>query len=122
MTESGDAGTVDLLVFLVGSVRYAADAGQVLRVAPPRDGAVELEALGHLQRAARALEVAVDGAEQQVAVDGVVGLKAVPVERLRRFPKMARADEAVLGVWLDEDAPVVLIDLVKAVRPFVRGS
>lgn len=114
---------VDLLVFEVGALRYAAEAGQVLRVAGREEGAVVLSALGALKETGRAvgraLIVGVDGAERQVAVDGVLGIQPVAVERLRRFPRMARAGEEALGVWLDGDAPVVLIDLEKAVRPFV---
>jgi hypothetical protein len=110
---------VDLLVFEVGPLRYATDAARVLRIAALEEGAVRLDALGALKRAARALVVEVDGAERQVAVDGVLGIKPVAIERLRRFPQMARAGAEALGVWLDGDAPVVLIDLEKAVRPFV---
>jgi hypothetical protein len=112
---------VDLLVFLIGERRFAADAGQVQRVASLRPDAVELESLGRLTRGARALEVSLDGADRQVAVDGVIGLRSVPLTQLRRFPVMARAGREVLGVWLDGEAPVVLIDLEKAVRTFVRG-
>jgi hypothetical protein len=110
---------VDLLVFEVGPLRYAADAAQVLRVATRAEDAVRLDALGPLKRTHRALVVGVDGVERQLAVDAVLGIQPVAVERLRRFPRMARAGEETLGVWLDGDAPVVLIDLEKAVRPFV---
>lgn len=112
----------ELLLFQVGPLRYGADAAQVLRIAPLQADAIELGSLGPLQKAARAVVVRVDGEERQVAVDGVIGIESVALERLRRFPKMARAGAEALGVWLDGDAPVVLIDLEKAVRPFVRGS
>jgi hypothetical protein len=118
-TEEAEAERVDLLVFEVGPLRYATDAAAVLRIASLQEGAVELDALGALKKAARGLVVEVDGVERQVAVDGVLGIQPVAVERLRRFPKMARAGAEALGVWLDGDAPVVLIDLEKAVRPFV---
>lgn len=110
---------VDLLVFEVGPLRYATDAARVLRIAALEEGAVTLPALGALKRAARGVVVEVDGVERQVAVDGVLGIHPVAIERLRRFPQMARAGAEALGVWLDGDAPVVLIDLEKAVRPFV---
>ena len=106
---------VSLLLFRVGERRYGTDAAQVRRVERAGDGAGRLSALGSLEEGGRALVFEADGKERKVAVDAVLGLKNASVASLRRMPASAGARPYAVGLWIEEGAPVLLLDLVKAI-------
>ncbi len=107
---------IDLLLFEVGDQLYATDAAQVVRIDASGADAVELPSLGVLKHGRRALVFWWGQDEQQLRVDGVRGVKHVSVQALRRMPKAAAADPYAVGVWLDGETPVLLIDLVESYK------
>ena len=75
MSEAPQAQEVDLMVFQVGSRRYAVDATQVLRVEPCRDAVgAQISSLGPLAQGGRALVFRSEGGEGRLAVDVVNGV------------------------------------------------
>ncbi len=116
---------VPVLVFQVGPRLFAAPAGAVARVAGRREELAEVHAESCLGRpfspahrlVARQEEG--DGGEAALAVDQVLGLRAVPPEAVRPLPSIAEgwlATRAVAGLVLLDDAPTPLIDLPTLIR------
>lgn len=110
MTASDSAPSVELVLFTIGGIDYAADASQVVRIErSQRDAAVES---GH-----RALIVRdSDGACHPLRCDAVHGLRTVPVASLRRLPAAIEVAEIAVGVWLDGERPVLLVDLLEFLK------
>lgn len=105
-------GEIDLVIFEVAGIRFAADLGQVRRIdvhdemesVPPR--------LGQPHSGTRALVFSVDtGLERRLSVDKVFGVSRVPVASLRRMPPAVNAAPYSIGAWLDGDEAVLLVDL-----------
>jgi chemotaxis signal transduction protein len=110
-----DEEKVSLLLFRVGETRYGIDAAQVRRVERAREDVARLSSLGALAEGGRALVFEVEGKEVRVEVDAVLGLANASVSSLRRMPAAAGARPYAVGLWIEEGAPVLLLDLVKAI-------
>jgi chemotaxis signal transduction protein len=109
---------VELIIFEVGAQRYAADATLVLRIDRPEESSVIRAELGALKRGARALIFRAPGHEGSLRVDAVQGVKTVDATTLRRLPAAASPQKScAMGVWLDGDQPVLLVDLLKTLKP-----
>ncbi|PZR17321.1 MAG: Frizzy aggregation protein FrzB [Archangium gephyra] len=103
---------VDLVLFEVAGIRYAADLGQVRRI----DIDEPTESIGHPlgppARGNRALVFSVaDHAERRLAIDQVLGVSRVPLTDLRRMPVAVHAAPFNIGAWLDGEQTVLLVDL-----------
>jgi chemotaxis signal transduction protein len=107
---------VDVLFFEVGDQVYGVDAGQVLRIdrALPEDRAVV--ELGELRRGTRVLVFHTAQGEAHLRVDGVRGVRPVPVTALRQLPPAVNAAAFTIGACLDEARLVLLIDLVETAK------
>jgi chemotaxis signal transduction protein len=111
--------TVEIVLFKMGGVTYAADASQVIRfdraalnstgdeTVPPRAGRGSERAL--IVRAA-------DGVCRPISVEAVAGLQTVAVTSLRRLPQLVGISGPAVGFWLDGETPVVLLDLLQLVE------
>lgn len=107
---------VDLVVFDVGGIRYAADLGQVRRIDIDEPTQTVGQPLGAPARGGRALVFAVGhGLERRLAVDQVFGVSRVPLGSLRRMPAAVRAAPFSIGAWLDGDVTILLVDLLAMV-------
>src|SRR5699024_709155 len=91
------ATDIDVLVFQVGSRRFAADAGQVIRIDRANAVTTTVDALGQLEHGNRALVFHTEEGERGVRVDGVHGVRGAPLEALRRLPPAAAAPSYALG-------------------------
>lgn len=113
---SSELNEVDVLFFEVGDTVYGTDASQVLRIerALPED--LVVEGLGALKRGNRALVFETEEGEGHLKVDVIRGVRPVPIVALRRLPPVASAAPYAVGVFLDEDRPVMLIDLVETLN------
>lgn len=102
MTPKAESSpTIDIILFAMKGVSYAADATQVVRI--DRVGAEE-----------RALMVrGPDGECRPIRVDAVSGLRSVPVASLRRLPVALETKDVAVGVWLNGETPVILLDLLQ---------
>lgn len=113
---------VELLLFELGGALFGADASQVLRIDRPvasagaGAGADLPSVLGPASSAGRALVFRTPQGYGQLKVDVVRGVRPVAVESLRRLPAPAATQPYAIGVWLDGDLPVLLIDLVEMHR------
>lgn len=105
---------VELIVFEIGQQRYAADATLVLRIDRPEEHTVTREELGALVKGSRALVFRAPGVEGSLRVDAVQGVKTVETAALRRLPAAAQLpNSCAMGVWLDGEEPVLLVDLLR---------
>ncbi|HME92348.1 MAG TPA: chemotaxis protein CheW [Myxococcaceae bacterium] len=107
-------GDVEILLFDVAGWRYGADAAQVLRVDLPGAHASPL-APARSSRRALVFEAS-NGAMNKLQVDAVHGVRTIPVEQLRQLPSGISPRGFAIGVWLDGDAPVLLVDLPQMVK------
>jgi hypothetical protein len=107
---------VDVLFFEIGERLYGTDASQVLRIerALPEDLSVPL--LGALHRGARALVFATSEGEAHLKVDGVQGVRPIPIADLRQLPPAVSAAPFTIGACLDQTRLVLLIDLAETAR------
>lgn len=111
--EHADPVEVDVLLFQVGAQIYGADASQVIRVDRANVQAIEESALGPLSEGRRALVFAdAEGYEAQLRVDDVLGIAPANADTLRRMPAATAFTSFAPGIWLREQQPVVLIDLL----------
>lgn len=109
---------VELILFEVGGERFAADATLVVRIDRPEESSVIREELGPLKRGGRALVFKAAGGEGSLRVDGVQGVRTVDALTLRRLPLAASPPKScAMGVWLDGEKPVLLVDLHKTLTP-----
>lgn len=107
---------IDLVVFDVAGVRYAADLGQVRRIDIDEPSETIGAPLGPPTHGSRALVFTVgEGQERRLAVDAVMGVSRVPLGNLRRMPAAVNGAPFSIGAWLDGDATVLLIDLLAMV-------
>lgn len=116
LAASAESAEVELLLFEVGGQRYGADASQVLRIDRAASNAVTWASLGTPKSGQRALVFRgadAEAQEAQLRVDSVTGVRPVALEALRRLPPAASQDPTLIGVWLDGDTPVLLLDLRK---------
>lgn len=106
---------VELLLFEVGGALFGADASQVLRIDRPLAAAGPDPAgpLGPARGTGRSLVFRTPQGFGQLKVDVVRGVRQVAVDALRRLPAAAATQPYAIGVWLDGDKPVLLIDLVE---------
>jgi chemotaxis signal transduction protein len=102
MTAKADPSpTIEIILFAMKGVNYAADATQVVRI--DRVGAEE-----------RALMVrSPEGDCRPIRVEAVSGLRSVPVTSLRRLPIALETKDVAVGVWLNGETPVILLDLLQ---------
>jgi chemotaxis signal transduction protein len=107
---------VDILFFDIGEHLYGTDASQVLRIerALPED--LFLPELGALKRGSRALVFSTSEGEAHLKVDGVRGVRPIPVTDLRRLPAAVNAARFTIGACLDQARLVLLIDLVETAK------
>jgi chemotaxis signal transduction protein len=108
------ADEIDLLLFEVGPSVFGVDASLVLRIDRPTEETHTLADLGKPSHGSRCLVYrGGDGEhqEQSLRVDAVRGVKTVGLNELRRLPEVASSRRYALGVWLDGETPVMLIDL-----------
>ena len=113
MSEEPLAGeVVDLVLFEVAGVSYAADLMQVRRIDAPDSGESVGTPLGTPAIGHRALVFGPSAdAERRLAVDSVLGVHRVPIGNLRRMPKVAAEPPMSVGAWVDGEKAIVLIDL-----------
>ncbi len=103
---------VDLVVFEVAGIRYAADLGQVRRIDLDEPTESIGAPLGPCAVGRRALVFSPDPAvERRLAIDQVLGVTRVPLSALRRLPRAVNAARFTIGAWLDGEEPVLLVDL-----------
>ncbi len=109
---------VELLLFTVGETVFGAEASQVLRIDRVESTAPLRNALGALARQVgrRGLIFRDADREGQLVVDSVLGVRQVPIDTLRRLPKPAGSPQYALGLWLDGEKLVLLVDLVELNR------
>ncbi len=107
---------VDVLFFEVGDQVYGVDAGQVLRIDRALPGDPALAELGELRRGTRVLVFNTAQGESHLRVDGVQGVRPVPVTELRRLPPVVNAATFTIGACLDQARLVLLIDLVETAK------
>ena len=105
--------TVEIVLFRVGDTSYGADASQVVRVARPTERTQTCAGLGPLERGGRALVFRDPEGEEELElrIDEVKRILPVPVAQLRRVPPATGAPKGVIGFYLEQDRPVVLVDL-----------
>ncbi|MHB8876520.1 MAG: Frizzy aggregation protein FrzB [Myxococcaceae bacterium] len=106
---------VELLLFELGGALFGADASQILRIERPPAGGPEEQPgpLGEAVVSSRALVFQTPEGLGSLKVDMVRGVRQVAIDSLRRLPPAAAAQPYAIGVWLDGDKPVLLIDLVE---------
>jgi chemotaxis signal transduction protein len=104
--------SVELVVFVIGGVRYGAALSQVRSVSVA-DPALDVgRPLGNATVGRRALVFSpAPGVERQLAIDEVSDVRVVPVAHLRRLPLVVAPPPFAIGAWVDGEAPVLLIDL-----------
>jgi chemotaxis signal transduction protein len=107
---------VDVLFFEVGDTVYGTDASMVLRIDRSHPDDLELAELGALHRGNRVLVFETTEGEGHLKVDAIRGVRPVPIVALRRLPPVALAASYAVGVFLDEERPVLLIDLVETLN------
>lgn len=107
---------VDVLFFEVGDTVYGTDASMVLRIDRSHPEDLSLAELGTLKRGNRALVFETTEGEGHLKVDAIRGVRPVPIVALRRLPPVASAASYTVGVFLDEERPVLLIDLVETLN------
>lgn len=124
MNAAAQAEELDLLLFEIGANVFGADAALVLRIDRPDEETLTLEELGRLRHGGRALvfrgppqDDSSAATERSIRVDAVRGVQTVPLHELRRLPTAASADKYAIGVWLDGETPVMLIDLQQTISP-----
>ncbi|MBI3184275.1 MAG: Frizzy aggregation protein FrzB [Myxococcales bacterium] len=105
---------IDLLLFEVGGELYGAEASQVQRIERVR-GSPRPNSLGRAADGARSLAVGASEGGDRVDVDLVLGIVTVSAGALRRVPLAARPRPYAIGLWLDRERPVVLIDLPEVI-------
>lgn len=103
---------LDLLLFQVGASVFGVDASLVVRIDRPDETTRTLAELGTPAHGTRCLVFRdPDGEERSIRVDSVPGVRTVPIAELRRLPDAAASRRYAVGVWLDGETPVMLIDL-----------
>lgn len=107
---------VDVLFFEVGDILYGTDASQVLRIDRAHAEDPSVPELGALKRGNRALVFDAPEGEGHLKVDAIRGVRPVPIMDLRRLPLVAGAAPYAVGVFLDQERPVMLIDLVETLN------
>jgi len=107
---------VELMLFEVGGNLYGVDASQVIRVDRARPDALRVTALGTPLRGLRAIVFDTDEGQFQLAVDAVHGLRVVELDSLRRLPLVAATLPCNIGIWLDGEKPVLLLDLKETLK------
>jgi hypothetical protein len=107
---------VDVLFFEVGEALYGTDASTVLRIERALPDDLTIAELGSLKRGNRALVFETSEGEGHLKVDAIRGVRPVPIVALRRLPPAASAASYTVGVFLDEERPVLLIDLVETLN------
>jgi len=107
---------VDVLFFEVGDVVYGTDASQVLRIERSLPDDLMVPELGVLRRGNRALVFDAPEGEGHLKVDAIRGVRPVPIRDLRRLPLVAGAATYTVGVFLDQERPVMLIDLLETLN------
>jgi chemotaxis signal transduction protein len=111
-----EANEVDVLFFEVGDIVYGTDASQVLRIDRSHPDDLSVPGLGPLKRGNRALVFDTPEGEGHLKVDAIRGVRPVPIMDLRRLPPVAGAAPYTVGVFLDQERPVMLIDLVETLN------
>jgi hypothetical protein len=113
---STEATEVDVLFFEVGDILYGTDASVVLRIDRSHPDDLALPELGELKRGNRALVFETPEGEGHLKVDAIRGVRPVPIMDLRRLPPAVAAAPYAVGVFLDQEHPVMLIDLVETLN------
>lgn len=109
---SANAQTIELLLFEVAGVRYGAELSQVRAIAAPEQALLAAPALGTPAQGRRALVFDAPGlGPRHLAVDKVLGVRAVDVLDLRRMPATIATPPPTIGAWIDKDLAVLLVDL-----------
>lgn len=113
-------GEVDVLFFQIGDSEYGTDASSVLRIDRALPDDLTVRDLGLPHKGHRALVFDTPEGEGHLKVDGVNGVRSIPLAGLRRMPAAAGAASYAVGVCLslDEEAarPVLLIDLAETLK------
>jgi chemotaxis signal transduction protein len=110
---------VDILFFDIGNSVYGTDASQVLRIDRSLPDDLLLPELGLPHRGHRAIVFDTPEGEGHLKVDGVRGVRSIPVSSLRRMPPTAGAAPYAVGVFLEaesQDRAVLLIDLAETAK------
>lgn len=114
---SPEAEEVDILFFDIGASVFGTDASQVLRIDRSLPDDIMLPELGQPHRGHRAIVFDTPEGEGHLKVDGVRGVRSIPVTSLRRMPPTAGAAPYAVGVCLeDQDRTVLLIDLAETAK------
>lgn len=111
-----EVNEVDVLFFEVGDIIYGTDASQVLRIDRSHPDDLAVPELGPLKRGNRALVFDTPEGEGHLKVDAIRGVRPVPIMDLRRLPQVTGAAPYAVGVFLDQERPVMLIDLLETLN------
>ncbi len=103
---------VDIVVFEIAGTRYAADLTQVRRIDSLGTGDSFAYPFGAPREQKRSLVFgSPEGGERRLAIDAVLGVRAVRVAELRRMPPAVAAPSVSIGAWIDGEDTVLLVDL-----------
>jgi len=114
--HSPEQNEIDVLFFEVGDIVYGTDASQVVRIDRSHPDDPVLAELGPLKRGNRALVFDTPEGEGHLKVDTIRGVRPVSIMALRRLPPVVFAASYAVGVFLDEERTVMLIDLVETLN------
>ena len=110
-------GEVEILLFGVGGSRYGVHPAQVLRLERPSAAVQSVGPLGSTLEGTRVLVFrSPTGAGGQLKVDVVHGIRTIPIAQLRRLPVGLSPHDFAIGVWLDGNTPVLLVDLAELAK------
>ncbi len=104
---------VDLVLFEIAGTLYGADMTQVRRIARITDAVSVGAPLGPPTQGHRSLVFGRPGErrEYQLPIDAVLRVESAHRDDLRRLPPGAGPSSFIIGAWLLDDQPVLLVDL-----------
>jgi chemotaxis signal transduction protein len=112
---------VELVLFTVGTTRYGAALTQVSRIDLDEPAESVGLPLGPCTGRRALVFSPSSGVERRLRIDGVLGVRRVPADSLRRLPRVLSAPPMAIGAWIDGEQPVVLIDLHALVTTAARS-
>jgi hypothetical protein len=114
---------VDLMIFEVAGDHFGVDLTQVLRIDTDQSVASIGAPLGVPRVGRRAMVFrSSEGAERRLLFDSMVSTRKVATTDLRRMPKVAAAASFSIGVWLNGEQPVILVDLPSMASSLRKAS
>lgn len=118
---------IEILMYQVGARCFASDVHDVRAIrhgiTNREDALITSSALGDPFLGDRGLTVELDGVENTLVVDQVLGVRLVTDHELQRLPAIVDAlvpSRALVGLAVLDDAPTLLIDLPTLIRETKR--